>query len=141
MSQQQERSLTMNRTHIVCYLIAVSQIALGGLYLFWPAGFIDWQGLGPISGDIGYPLAMLAGRFFIYGLGMIAIARQPEKYSVWLDGMIGIQLIDLLAGAFYVSAGIVVFTDAIVPMFNASMFIVLMVWVRPTDTKRVPSMS
>ena len=123
----------MNRTQFVCYLIAASQLALGALYLFWPAGFIAWQGLDPISADTGYPLAMLAGRFLIYGLGMIIIAQHPQTYRVWLDGMIAIQMIDLGAGLFYVAGGIVAFADAAIPMGNALLFIGLMIWVRPTS--------
>lgn len=120
----------MKKLEIVCYVIGVSQLALGGLYLFAPAFFIAWQGLGPITQDIGYPLAMLAWRFLIYGVGMFVIARNPLKNAFWLDGMIAIQLIDLAAGIFYVTTGVVPFTAAMVPMFNATLFTVLMFWVR-----------
>lgn len=123
----------MTRLKFVCYLIAASQIALGALYLILPVSFVSWQGLSPIQADIGYPLAMLAGRFFIYGFGMIKIASQPQKYRIWLDGMIAIQLIDLAAGMFYVGASIVALADAVIPMTNAAIFIALMVWVRPRD--------
>lgn len=133
--QQQERSQEMNRLKVVCYIIAASQIALGGLYLFWPTGFIAWQGLSPIGEDIRYPLSMLAARFFVYGLGMIAIARQPIKYRIWLDGMVGIQFIDMLSGAYYVLIESVAFADASVPMVNATLFIALMIWVRPSQTE------
>lgn len=121
----------MNRTQFVCYLIAASQIVLGALYLFWPAGFIAWQGLSPINADTGYPLAMLAGRFIVYGLGMLVIAAHPQTYRIWLDGMVGIQLIDLGAGLFHVATGTVALSHAIIPMGNAALFIMLMVWVRP----------
>jgi hypothetical protein len=120
----------MNKTIIICYIIAVSQLVLGALYLFAPAFFIAWQGLSPIAPDAGYPLAMLAGRFLIYGAGMIAIAHDPVKYRLWLDGMIAIQAIDLLAGAYYTGAGIVALENAALPMLDAAIFIGLMLWVR-----------
>ncbi len=103
---------------------------LGGLYLFAPAFFIEWQELGPITEDMGYPLAMLAGRFLVYGVGMFVIARSPQANAFWLDGMIAIQLVDLAAGVFYVTTGVVPFAAAMVPMFNATLFTVLMFWVR-----------
>lgn len=129
----------MKKLQIVCYVIGVSQLALGGLYLFAPAFFIAWQELGPITADLGYPLAMLAGRFLVYGVGMFVIARAPEKNAFWLDGMIAIQLIDLAAGLFYVFSGVVPFAAAAVPMFNATLFTVLMLWVRPSAKGEVVS--
>ena len=122
----------MRKLQIVCYIIGVSQLALGGLYLFAPASFIAWQELGPITEDMGYPLAMLAGRFLVYGVGMFVIARSPAKNAFWLDGMIAIQLIDLAAGLFFVFSGVVPFGSAVVPMFNATLFTVLMLWIRPS---------
>jgi len=124
----------MNRTIVVCYIIAASQLVLGALYLFVPTLFIGWQGLSPVAPDAGYPLAMLAGRFLIYGAGMIAIAHDPVKYRLWLDGMIGIQAIDLLAGAYYTGAGIVALENAALPMLDAAIFIGLMLWVRRSLT-------
>ncbi|MBL4873668.1 MAG: hypothetical protein JKY41_09810 [Rhodobacteraceae bacterium] len=129
----------MKKLQIVCYVIGVSQLALGGLYLFAPAFFIAWQELGPITADMGYPLAMLAGRFLVYGVGMFVIARAPEKNAFWLDGMIAIQVVDLAAGLFYVATGIVPLSSAMVPMFNATLFTVLMLWVRPATTGEVVS--
>lgn len=120
----------MNKTSLVCYLIAASQIVLGSIYLFAPQWFIAWQGLTPIAPDTGYPLAMFAARLLVYGVGMIVIARQPVKYAIWLDGMIAIQFIDLAAGLYYTTTGTVVFADASIPMFNAALFIVLMLLVR-----------
>ena len=78
----------MNRFSVVCTLIGLSQLVLGALYLFAPQWFVAWQGLSAIGADIGYPLAMLAARFLVYGVGMIVIARNPGRYGIWLDGMI-----------------------------------------------------
>lgn len=120
----------MKRLTIVCYLIAASQLVLGSIYLFAPQWFIEWQGLTPIAADAGYPMAMFAARLLVYGVGMIIIARQPVKYAIWLDGMIAIQLIDLGAGLYYTSTGIIAFSDAAIPMLNAALFIVMMLAVR-----------
>jgi len=121
----------MTKIRIVCYIIAFSQFALGGLYLFAPQFFIAVQGLTPISADIGYPLGMLAGRFLVYGVGMVLIAGEPVKYRVWLDGMIAIQAVDLAAGLYYTLGGVVGLDVSGIAMFDAALFIGLLAWIRP----------
>lgn len=108
----------------LCYLIGVVQLVLGALYLFAPQFFIAWQGLSEIGADIGYPLAMLAARFIVYGLGMFVIASDPVRYRIWADGMILIQVIDLAAGVFYTATGVVSIAHSGFPMFNAALFII-----------------
>jgi hypothetical protein len=126
----------MRKLQVVCYVIGISQIILGGLYLFAPSFFIGWQGLNIPAQDMNYPLAMLAARFLVYGVGMFVIARQPSENRFWLNGMIAIQVIDLAAGCFYTTVGVVSFESSIVPMVNAALFIVLMTVFRvPTGQK------
>ncbi len=108
------------------YLIGVSQLILGALYLFMPLGFLAMQGHSPVEPDIGYPLSMLAARFLVYGVGMFYIARAPLQNMFWLYGMVAIQAIDLAGGLYYTSTGIVALADAGVAMFNATFFIVIM---------------
>ena len=126
----------MKKLQYVCYLVGISQIVLGGLYLFAPSFFIGWQGLSIPAQEMNYPLAMLAARFLVYGVGMFVIARQPSENRFWLNGMIVIQVIDLAAGIFYTTIGVVSFESSMVPMVNASLFIVLMAIFRvPADQK------
>ena len=108
----------------LCYFIGVVQLVLGALYLFAPQFFVAWQGLSEIGQDINYPLAMLAGRFLVYGVGMFVIASDPVRYRIWADGMIAIQMIDLAAGLFYTGMGVVLIEHSGLPMFNATLFIV-----------------
>ena len=108
----------------LCYLIGAIQIILGAVYLFFPQAFIAWQGLSAIGADIGYPFAMLAGRFIVYGVGMFIIANDPVKNRFWLFGMIAIQLFDLAGGLFYTLSGIVALEHSAFPMFNATWIIV-----------------
>lgn len=96
----------------------------GMLYLFAPQFFTGWQGLSEIGQDINYPLAMLAGRFLLYGVGMFVIASDPARYRIWADGMIAIQAIDLAAGLFYTGTGVVSIAHSGFPMFNATMSII-----------------
>ncbi len=114
----------MTYFRILCYIIAASQFALGALYLFVPQGFVAWQGLSAIGTDINYPLAMLAGRFFVYGAGMIMIARDPVQNRFWAFGMAAIQAIDLGAGLYYTGTGVVALADSFLPMIDATIFMV-----------------
>ena len=107
---------------IISYVIGVSQLALGALYLLTPIWFINWQGLSAMAPDAAYPLAMLGGRFLVYGVGMFLIAQAPDKHRFWGLGMVAIQVIDLTAGLFYVATGVVPLADAALPMFDAALF-------------------
>ncbi len=111
---------------LACRVIGISQLVLGALYLFMPGFFIEMQNLTPIAADTGYPLAMLGARFLVYGVGMFIIANDPVKHMFWLNGMIIIQVIDLAAGVFYVGMGFVPLQHAVAPLFNATLFIVLL---------------
>lgn len=123
---------------LLCYVIATVQLVLGGLYLFAPGQMALWQGLSPLPADAGYPLAMLAARFLVYGVGMIAIARAPEKNRGWARGMIAIQLIDLGAGLAYTAAGIVPLAASAFPMLNATLFAALLWLFEPGRAGRNP---
>ena len=114
----------MNIFKGLCYLIGAIQIILGAVYLFMPQAFIAWQGLSAIGADIGYPFAMLAGRFIVYGVGMFIIANDPVKNRFWLFGMIAIQMFDLAAGLFYTLSGTVALEHSAFPMFNATWIII-----------------
>ena len=106
----------------VSYIIGISQLVLGGLFLLVPAGFIGWQGLTPPPADNGYMYAMLAARFLVYGVGMFVIARDPVRHMFWARGMVAIQIIDFLAGLTYVGIGLVQPSAAMLPMTNAAIF-------------------
>ena len=106
----------------VAIIIGLSQIALAALYFAVPAGFVAWQGLTPPAADAGYPLAMLAARFLVYGLGMFLVARDPEGSLFWARGMVAIQLLDLCSGAAYLAMGVITLATALLPMINAAIF-------------------
>jgi hypothetical protein len=124
----------------VANVIGLSQILLAILYFAVPAGFVAWQGLTPPAADAGYPLAMLAARFLVYGIGMFHIARDPAGNLFWARGMVAIQVIDLLAGAAYLAAGLITPATAALPMVNAALFALALHWalgqVRPTTAVR-----
>jgi hypothetical protein len=78
---------------------------------------------------------MLAARFLAYGIGMFFIARAPEKNLFWINNMILIQGIDMAAGIFYTATGVVALAHSGFPMFNATLFIILLALWRPKNTQ------
>jgi hypothetical protein len=104
---------------------------LGLMYLFIPMQFLGMMGNSVPEADIAYPLGMLAARFLAYGVGMLFIAREPEKQLFWINNMILIQELDLAMGIFYTVTGIVGFSHSAFPMFNATLFIILLTLWRP----------
>jgi len=116
---------------VLLRVIGIVQLVLGAFYLFLPLQFLSMQGLSAPGADNAYPLGMLAARFLAYGIGMLFIAKAPEKNSFWINNMILIQAIDLAVGIFYTATGIVSLPHSIFPMFNAMLFIVLLSLWRP----------
>jgi len=128
----------MKKLNVLLYLIGIVQLVLGLLYLFLPMQFLAMMGHSTPETDISYPLGMLAARFLAYGIGMIFIARAPEKQSFWINNMILIQMIDLAVGIFYTATGVIGLELSAFPMFNATLFIILLTLWRPKPAA-VPS--
>lgn len=116
---------------ILLRIVGVVQLILGAFYLFLPLQFLSMQGLSIPSADNAYPLGMLAARFLAYGIGMLAIANFPEKNLFWIKNMILVQAIDLMVGIFYTATSVISLPHSIFPMFNATLFIILLTLWRP----------
>lgn len=127
----------MKRLKTLLRLIGVVQIVLGLLYLVAPLGFLALLGHSTPEADIAYPLGMLAARFLAYGVGMFYIARAPEKHGFWINNMILIQAVDLAVGIFYTATGAVGLALSAFPMFNATLFIILLWLWRPKGATAV----
>ena len=119
---------------VLLRVIGVVQLVLGLVYLFIPMQFLGMMGHSIPQADIAYPLGMLAARFLAYGVGMLFIAREPEKQLFWINNMILIQAVDLAVGVFYTVTGIVGLSHSAFPMFNATLFILLLTLWRPKAT-------
>jgi hypothetical protein len=124
----------MKKLNGLLYLIGVVQIILGVLYLFLPIQFLSMMGHSSPNADIAYPLGMLGARFLAYGVGMFYIARRVEKQVFWINNMILIQFLDLAVGVFYTITGVVAISLSGFPMFNATLFVILLTLWRPRAT-------
>lgn len=116
----------MKKLTYLLYIVGTIQIILGLFYLFAPGFFLQNLGHSVPKPDIYYVLGMLASRFIAYGIAFIYIAKDAAKNVLWIKFMILIQLIDLGAGIFYTSVGVVALADSALPMFNAVWISVLL---------------
>lgn len=128
----------MKKLKFLLYVLASVQIVLGVFYLCAPEVLLGWMGHSSVAPDIGYPLAMLAARFLVYGVLLLVAASNPSAHGLLLNGMVAIQLIDLLAGVVYTASGEVSLALSGFPMFNAALFAVLLWrWRVPSAGKAV----
>ncbi|MDD5051256.1 MAG: hypothetical protein PHO27_00830 [Sulfuricurvum sp.] len=119
----------MRKTIWLLRLVGTIQVVLGGMYLFAPAFFLASIGHSVPQQDIYYPLSMLASRFLGYGAALLYISNEPIRYRLWIQVMILIQLIDLLAGIYYTATDVVSLSISAFPMFNAGWIILfLSIW-------------
>jgi hypothetical protein len=117
----------MTYLRIVLWLIAISQIVLGGLTLFAPALFFSAMGLSAPPTDTFYIVGMLAARFLAFGIVLIVLAGRKNVDPLWLQGMVVIQLVDLAVGVYYTASGVLPLTVSAFPMFNAILFSILLI--------------
>lgn len=116
----------MDKLQYLLMTIGVIQVILGIVHLTIPARFYAAMGLTVPPDDNHYFGGMLAARFIAYGIGMFVVARNPERHVFWIYNMIFIQVIDLVAGLIYTMRGTITLKTSLFPMFNASLFIVLL---------------
>lgn len=117
-------------------VIGVVQLVLGVGFLLFPSGLMGAMGLSVPAQDVNYMLGMLGARFVAYGLGLFWIARNPEENVFWIYNMLFIQVIDLAVGVVYTANGTVPLAVSAFPMFNATMFIILLWFWRPKSAER-----
>lgn len=121
----------MKKLQVLLIVIGFVQLVLGLLFLFAPQGLMGWMGLTVPVADNGYILGMLAARFIALGIAMFWAARDPQQNLAWINLMILVQAVDLAAGIYYTVTGVVEFSASAFPMFNATVFIILLWFWRP----------
>ncbi|OBH29006.1 hypothetical protein A5692_21900 [Mycobacterium sp. E342] len=87
-------------------VVGIIQLGIGAMYLAAPAAVVVMLGVAPGAPPwVNFVLATAGARFIGYGIGMVAAARSPGRHHLWIDTMIAIQLIDVIATLFYLANG------------------------------------
>lgn len=126
----------MKKLQGLLMVIGVVQLVLGVGFLVAPSALMGAMGLSVPPHDVNYMLGMLGARFVAYGIGMFWIARNPEENVFWIYNMLFIQVIDLAVGVVYTANGTLPLAVSAFPMFNATVFIILLWFWRPKSAKR-----
>ena len=101
-------------------ILAASQLALGAFTLLAPATFFTLMGLASPPADTFYLIGMLASRFLVIGVAMALLAGRGRAEPLWLQAMLGIQVVDLAVGLYYTGTGVLPLAVSAFPMFNAA---------------------
>jgi len=131
----------VKKLKVLLRVIGVVQIVLGLGLLFAPVYFLEWMGLSVPAADINYMLGMLSARFLAYGIGMFYVAGAPKENTFWINNMILIQIIDLAVGLFYTLNGTLSIAVSAFPMFNATVFIILLYLWRPKTASQANNLT
>lgn len=111
--------------------IALVQLILGLGYLFAPAPFHRVLGLEGLPAWAGWPFGMTGARFLAFAFGMLQVARKPWEHRVWIQAMVGVQLIDWLATMKYLLAGTLTLAQVSTASFLPLVFIALLLIAYP----------
>ncbi|OBH11971.1 hypothetical protein [Mycobacterium sp. E1747] len=88
-------------------VIGIIQIICGASYLARPGAVAATLGAASAAPPwVAFVLATAGARFIGYGIGMLAAAKDPPRYRLWITTMLGIQSVDLVATLIYVANGI-----------------------------------
>jgi len=119
----------MKKLTYLMVVIGVVQILLGLATLLFPTGFFYWMGLQTPPSDNRYMIGMLAARFLAFGVGFLAASRSPQRHALWIAIMAAVQAVDLGVGVWYTLIGSTTVTVTAFPMFNATIFFLLLtIW-------------
>ena len=112
-------------------IIALSQLVLGILFLLIPNVMLSSMGVVEWGEGLRYPLAMFSARLLVTSLLMLCFRRKLIGSIAAIDAMIAVQAIDLAAGIACGAVGVIAAGPAALPMVNAGMFILGLIWLRP----------
>lgn len=78
----------------VIALIAVVQLVLGIVFVFFPHSFAALLGLVDAPGWTDWIFAQFGARAFGFAYGMYLVFREPQRQVGWIRAMIVVQIID-----------------------------------------------
>jgi hypothetical protein len=93
----------MRLVRLTLIAVGVIQMLFGAALLIEPAVLLG--GFEPQPAASNWIFATAAARCIGYGIGMFAAAHAPARHRLWIDTMIGIQVVDFAATAGCLAVG------------------------------------
>jgi hypothetical protein len=130
----------MRTLRVTLIFIGIVQIACGAVFLVFPAATTTLFGVQPgAPAWVNYLLATAGARFIGYGIGMFVAARAPWRNLAWIDTMIAIQAVDLVATLAAVVDGVLPVRHAALTVVLPALYIAILGWARLIGHTRAPS--
>ncbi len=112
-------------------IVGIIQIGAGAIYLATPAATTAMLGVAPQAPPwFGFVSATAGARFIGYGIGMLAAARSPHQHVLWIDTMIAIQAVDLIAVLVYRANGSLPAQHFAASVVLPLLWVILLGWIR-----------
>jgi hypothetical protein len=127
----------MRPLRITLRTIAVVQASFGVLFLVAPTSAPTLLAL-PVAepGWVDWLFAMMGVRFLGYAVGMWAAARDPQRHQLWIDTMIGIQVLDWIATLAVLATGALTLRNVTSAAFFPPLFVAALLWWHPRRLAR-----
>jgi hypothetical protein len=90
---------------VMLAILGLVQIASGAMYFVAPHTAVGMFGITSFPDGFGFVLATAGGRSIGYGIGLLAAARRPWSHRLWINVMLGIQIVDFVSVTAYLAQG------------------------------------
>lgn len=127
----------MKQLRITLWVTAVVQIWFGALFALAPGEAAGLLGVPHEPRWVDWIFVMMGARFLGYGLGMVAAARDPERHVIWINTMIGIQLLDWSSTLLALTTGGLGLRNVSSAALLPPLIVGALVWWHPRRLKRM----
>ena len=113
------------------YFIGVVQIVLGLTFLLAPTMYPKMVNLEKAPDWVSWILVFTSARMIGFGIGMFIAAQDPIKHKLWIQMMIGLQVVDWTGTVLYILLGAVTIVQVSTASFLPVIFIGLLLYSYP----------
>ena len=113
------------------YFVGVVQTGLGLTFLLTPKLYPQMVNLATAPDWVSWILVFTSARMIGVGIAMFIAAQDPIKHKLWIQIMVGLQVIDWTGTVFYIALGAVSLMQVSTASFLPLIFIGLLLYTYP----------
>lgn len=113
------------------YFVGIVQIFFGLTFLLAPTMYPKMVNLQQAPEWVSWMLIFTSARMLGFGVGMFVAAQDPLKHKLWIQIMIGLQIIDWTGTILYITSGAVTLAQVTSASFLPLIFIALLAYSYP----------